>query len=148
MSVEARATESTKPCEGCDLDEIDALTCKAKEIQKKAEVTTESLQTLDARRADFKAAKDAYTAAWAAAKADVDAATAKLTPLKKELACRLSDQKRQCLARSGRRSRPRSTNAQASKAVVVSIATSTSQPPRLIRRQLCRGGSLNYDRRP
>jgi hypothetical protein len=97
MSVEARATESTKPCEGCDLDEIDALTCKAKEIQKKAEVTTESLQTLDARRADFKAAKDAYTAAWAAAKADVDAATAKLTPLKKELACRLSDQKRQCL---------------------------------------------------
>ena len=48
MSVEARATESTKPCEGCDLDEIDALTCEAKEIQKKAEVTTESLQTLDA----------------------------------------------------------------------------------------------------
>ena len=96
MSGEARTTESM-PCEGCDLDEIDALTCKAKKIQKQAEVTTESLETLDARRADFKAAKDAYTAAWAAAKADVDAATAKLTPLRKELACRLPEQSRQCL---------------------------------------------------
>src|SRR6476659_3543832 len=97
MSVAERDTESTKPCEGCDLDEIDALTCKAKKIQKQADVTTESLQKIDKRRADFKAAKEAYTAAWAAAKADVDAATNKLTPLKKELDCRLSEQKRQCL---------------------------------------------------
>ena len=96
MSGEARTTESM-PCEGCDLDEIDALTCKAKKIQKQADVTNESLEKLDGRRDDFKAAKDAYTAAWAAAKADVDAATAKLTPLKKELACRLSEQSRECL---------------------------------------------------
>ena len=67
------------------------------DIQKQADVTNESLEKLDGRRDDFKAAKDAYTAAWAAAKADVDAATAKLTPLKKELACRLSEQKRLCL---------------------------------------------------
>lgn len=97
MSAEAQTTESTKPCEGCDLDEIDALTCTAKKIQKQADATNESLKILDPRRDAFKAAKDAYTAAWAAAKADADAATAKLTPLKKELACRLPDQSRQCL---------------------------------------------------
>ena len=97
MSAEAYTKESAKGCEGCDLDEIDALTCRAKKIQKQSEATNESLKILDPRSDAFKAAKDAYTAAWAAAKADVDAATAKLTPLKKELACRLPDQSKQCL---------------------------------------------------
>jgi len=97
MSAEGHTRDSSKPCEGCDLDEIDALTCTAKKIQKEADATEESLQTLDPRRDDFKAAKDKYTAAWAAAQADVNIAKAKLTPLKKELACRLSDQSRECL---------------------------------------------------
>lgn len=97
MSTEEYTKDSAKPCEGCDLDEIDALTCTAKRIQKQSEATNESLKILDPRRDAFKAAKNAYTTAWAAAKADVDAATAKLTPLKKELSCRLPEHSRQCL---------------------------------------------------
>ena len=131
MSTEEYTKDSAKPCEGCDLDEIDALTCTAKRIQKQSEATNESLKILDPRRDAFKAAKNAYTTAWAAAKADVDAATAKLTPLKKELACRLPEHSRQCLVlRSGRRSRSRSAHAKANMAVAVSTAISTSQSAR------------------
>ena len=53
MSTEEYTKDSAKPCEGCDLDEIDALTCTAKRIQKQSEVTNESLKMLDPRRDAF-----------------------------------------------------------------------------------------------
>jgi hypothetical protein len=84
-------------CADCDPGEIDDLTCTAKKIERQAEVTRESLETLDNRRDQFKAAKEAYTSAWTAAKADVDAANDTLQNLLKDLGCRLSDASKRCL---------------------------------------------------
>jgi chromosome segregation ATPase len=97
MTTERPSQEHKDPCAECDLGEIDKLTCTAKKIERQAEVTKESLEQLDNRRDQFKAAKDAYTTAWTTAKADVDAANDRLQHLLKDLGCRLSDASKGCL---------------------------------------------------
>jgi hypothetical protein len=81
----------------CDPESIDSQVCYAERIERQAEVSREGREKTDPRREQFKAAKEAYTTAYNAAKADIEAASEQLEQLRKDIGCRLSDEAKQCL---------------------------------------------------
>jgi hypothetical protein len=81
----------------CDPATIDSQVCTAKRIERQAEVSKEGREKTDPKREQFKAATEAYTAAFNAAKADLDAAGEKLEQVRKDLGCRLSDESKHCM---------------------------------------------------
>lgn len=66
----------------------DALTCSRTRIRREAAVTEESQAVLAPRQEQVDAARGLYAAAREAARADVDAATATITALLKDLRCK------------------------------------------------------------
>ncbi|MGA5818122.1 hypothetical protein ACPC54_09715 [Kitasatospora sp. NPDC094028] len=101
MSYESPYSPGHPGC--CDTDAIDELACKAKGIQKRADVIQESLKTLEPFKAAFSTAKKDYGAARAAAGTDVRAADAQLKSIREQLRCRVDEEQRDCAERAEHR---------------------------------------------
>lgn len=96
MSTDQPSTESRED-PYCNPETIDSQVCWAERIERQAEVSKEGREKTDPKREQFKAAKEAYTAAFTAATTDIQGAREKLEQLRKDLGCRLSDESKQCL---------------------------------------------------
>jgi hypothetical protein len=91
-------TKPSDPCADCDTGDIDELACKAKGIQRRAEVMTEFLANLQTFKTQFESARSDYTKARDSSQADVNAATTQLKSIIEQLKCLLDDDKRECLS--------------------------------------------------